>query len=606
MDINTHSQLNDPAADWASLGAQAYWSSQVSPRFLLFDRLSLRGSAQELAVTRHAIDDELSALHLIMCSMRTRRNKFSLIGRLPPEILCHIFSFHAINQPVTRDPVYNEGERFPSGPTQIKLSWITVTHVCSHWRQVALSEPNLWSTVVFHLGAEWAEEMLARSKSTLITYCRNLSFRPISRSNRKVRNRHRDEMNQHLSHIQRLVLDGGTKSLPRAVGALTTPAPHLESLELRGHGSPGNPRFYVALPSNIFAYQAPKLRHVTLNRCFVSWDSWFFRDLTYLAICPPAPISDSQLYGLEQAHTRHYLATGPWSPSLDQLLSILEGMPFLEVLILRFCLPQPDSSSRVVPLLHMTKFSLEGPLSGCVAMLEHVSLPGSASLSLSGSAQDSSDGLLSTLISLIAAHFRAARTPTSPLSTLRVHNGILLWDTDVSSNLSVFAPSAPFRLYLSFFHIWDEELIHSFPLQFCRAFPLRDVRTFSTAREGLIEWTPAEWADVSDHCPEVAHLQAGIDWVPMLKCALTERTLFPNLVTLSLVGIDFETPVDPSDGLSESLCIGLRCVRILQCKINYKSLESLRALVQTVEWDSSGCRSDSDTYLDILGPDTDR
>ncbi|KAI0245772.1 hypothetical protein BJV78DRAFT_1105379, partial [Lactifluus subvellereus] len=92
------------------------------------------------------IDDELSALHLVMCSMRTRRNRFSLIGRLPPEILYGLF---------------------PSGPTrtQIKLGWITITHVCSHWRQVALSGPTLWRTIIFHLGAEWAEEMLARSKS---------------------------------------------------------------------------------------------------------------------------------------------------------------------------------------------------------------------------------------------------------------------------------------------------------------------------------------------------------------------------------------------------------------------------------------------------------
>ncbi|KAI0245771.1 hypothetical protein BJV78DRAFT_1105837, partial [Lactifluus subvellereus] len=50
---------------------------------------------------------------------------------------------------------------------------------------------------------------------------------------------------------------------------------------------------YVALPSNLFAHQAPKLRHVTLNCCSVPWGSWFFRDLTYLEICPPAPIPDS-------------------------------------------------------------------------------------------------------------------------------------------------------------------------------------------------------------------------------------------------------------------------------------------------------------------------
>ncbi|KAI0245762.1 hypothetical protein BJV78DRAFT_1111421, partial [Lactifluus subvellereus] len=110
------------------------------------------------------IDDELAVLHLTMCSMRTRRNRVSLIGRFPLEILCRIFSFHAINQP---HPVYNKVDPFPADPprTQIKLCWITITHVCSHRRQVALSEPNMWRTIIFHLGTEWAEEMLARSKS---------------------------------------------------------------------------------------------------------------------------------------------------------------------------------------------------------------------------------------------------------------------------------------------------------------------------------------------------------------------------------------------------------------------------------------------------------
>ena len=84
--------------------------------------------------------------------MRTRQNKLSLIGRLPLEIPCRIFSFHAINQPA------NEGDLFLTGTTKIKLGWNIVTHVCSHWR--SLSEPTLWRTVVFRLEEEWALEML--------------------------------------------------------------------------------------------------------------------------------------------------------------------------------------------------------------------------------------------------------------------------------------------------------------------------------------------------------------------------------------------------------------------------------------------------------------
>ncbi|KAI0245770.1 hypothetical protein BJV78DRAFT_1260388, partial [Lactifluus subvellereus] len=48
-----------------------------------------------------------------------------------------------------------------------------------------------------------------------------------------------------------------------------------------------------------------------------------------------------------KAVDRHRLAVVVPLPSLDQLLSILEGMPSLEVLILGYCLPRPDSLSRV-------------------------------------------------------------------------------------------------------------------------------------------------------------------------------------------------------------------------------------------------------------------
>lgn len=197
-------------------------------------------------------------------------------------------------------------------------------------------------------------------------------------------------LRRHLSHIQRLVLDGTTDSFPPVMRALATPAPHLESLELHvADFLP--PPYYVVLPSNIFAYQAPKLRNMTLNCCSVPWDSWFFHDLTYLENCPRALTSDSQPYVMKVVSNHRWSAAVP-SPSLEKHLSTLEGMPSLEVLILGYCLPPPDSLSRIVPLPHVTKFSLEGSLSECVAILEHISLPVLASLSLSGSARGSPDG----------------------------------------------------------------------------------------------------------------------------------------------------------------------------------------------------------------------
>ena len=111
-----------------------------------------------------------------------------------------------------------------------------------------------------------------------------------------------------------------------AVRALTTPALHLESLTLRGSGRHGY-LLYVTLPSNILVYQALKVRYVAPSRCSV------FRDLTYLEIFNPAAISYYSPESIQQADDRAL-------PLLDQLLSILEVIPTLELLILRYFLPR--------------------------------------------------------------------------------------------------------------------------------------------------------------------------------------------------------------------------------------------------------------------------
>lgn len=264
-------------------------------------------------------------------------------------------------------------------------------------------------------------------------------------------------LRKHLSHVQRLALVGDPESLASAVRALTTPAPHLESLALlqTAHESRQG---CIALPSDLLAHDAPKLCEIYLSGCGVPWDSPLFRDLTHLNIRIPLFLSSPR--------TAQYDLLS--IPTFERLLSILEAMPSLQVLTLRGYLPCPKkSTSHVVSLRHMSKLSLEGSVSEVVAILELVSLPGSASLSLR--CADHNDGLFDTLVSLLASHFRAPDASISPLSRMVISDPncaqfptIKVWDASPQ-------PTGPLlHLTLRSLH---RALAESLPLQVCKSAP---------------------------------------------------------------------------------------------------------------------------------------
>ncbi|KAI0046200.1 hypothetical protein FA95DRAFT_1573328 [Auriscalpium vulgare] len=84
------------------------------------------------------------------------------VARLPPEILTLIFSIlSSIDRPQSKD----------WAPIRLKhyLGWVTVTHVCQRWRNVALHNPVLWASDIALpsvLGHLWAAEFLIRAQST--------------------------------------------------------------------------------------------------------------------------------------------------------------------------------------------------------------------------------------------------------------------------------------------------------------------------------------------------------------------------------------------------------------------------------------------------------
>ncbi|KAI0060703.1 hypothetical protein BV25DRAFT_1789986, partial [Artomyces pyxidatus] len=105
------------------------------------------------------LDDEIYAMREALCNAQMRRNAFAPISIIPPEILARIFEFHSFDCPPASD--HNQA---PS------LGWIaSATHVCRHWREVALDHPHLWGRISFAIGPEWTAEMVLRVKTAPIS-----------------------------------------------------------------------------------------------------------------------------------------------------------------------------------------------------------------------------------------------------------------------------------------------------------------------------------------------------------------------------------------------------------------------------------------------------
>ncbi|KAJ8522287.1 hypothetical protein ONZ45_g1081 [Pleurotus djamor] len=97
------------------------------------------------------IDRDISILKAKIRDLKTRRNEFSFIGQLPDEVLSTIFI-------LMRDDALSSPS--PAG----KLTWLNISPVCRHWRQLSLATPALWSYIDF-TNLDCAKAMMQRSKA---------------------------------------------------------------------------------------------------------------------------------------------------------------------------------------------------------------------------------------------------------------------------------------------------------------------------------------------------------------------------------------------------------------------------------------------------------
>ncbi|TFY74889.1 hypothetical protein EWM64_g9122 [Hericium alpestre] len=321
---------------------QVFWSTFVRLRLVLTEGISPRDKTGAVAHARQTLNNELSALHLAMCSLRSRYNALSPISVLPPEVLVRIFQFHATMCP----------------PSLRCLGWIKVTHICRLWRDTALQFPSLWSNICYTMGLRWAELMLARAKAAPISVRRDVTGAS------KLSLQH---ISEHLSHTRELGLIGHPVLLKPIIDTLPSLPGTLETLEL-------GPAYLnvldlekFELPGAIAGCRLPALRRLALRGLWVSWSAPILCGLTHL---------EMQL---------HKTAANSY-PSLSQetLFCTLKAMPALESLILKDCFPSGPwkDGNKVLQLSRLHILRLHGPSTACFAIGKRLQIPASCQVDL--------------------------------------------------------------------------------------------------------------------------------------------------------------------------------------------------------------------------------
>ncbi|PIL34023.1 hypothetical protein GSI_03731 [Ganoderma sinense ZZ0214-1] len=128
---------------------------------------SLDSAIRERSFSLEQVQDVTAAVARSLSTLHRYHNTLLPIGTLPPEVLIRVFDF-VVSPPSDVHDVKPHKQ----------AKWaIALTHVCSLWREIALSTSRLWSQIVDE-DLNLARLFLQRSRSTPIRFYASLSMPP--------------------------------------------------------------------------------------------------------------------------------------------------------------------------------------------------------------------------------------------------------------------------------------------------------------------------------------------------------------------------------------------------------------------------------------------
>ncbi|KAM5543179.1 hypothetical protein V8D89_003053 [Ganoderma adspersum] len=206
---------------------------------------SLDAALRERSFSPEQVQDVTAGVARSLSTLHRYHNTLLPIGMLPPEVLIRVFDF--IVSP-------------PSDVHDVKphkqAEWaITLTHVCSSWRDVALSISRLWSQVVDE-DSKLATLFLQRSRTADIRLYASLSIPP-SPPNYVWQ----DVIQNHSHRVHELhVRVSRVTPTEDFLNALSTPLPALEFLTIQSN----NPALLLTnpFPTPPIVFSGQPLRHL--------------------------------------------------------------------------------------------------------------------------------------------------------------------------------------------------------------------------------------------------------------------------------------------------------------------------------------------------------
>ncbi|KAI0322283.1 hypothetical protein OF83DRAFT_1289452 [Amylostereum chailletii] len=549
--------------------AQDCWTFALRSRLVLTEGIAPLSSHEIVDDARRTVDDDVGAIQHLLCTLKSRRNSFSPIASLPPEILAYVFEIRM------EDPGPPLAVSYNSSAGRPPLEWIVVTQVCGHWRQVALSQPRLWTEIPFAFGHRWTKWFLERAKHAPISVRKGLSNSVGASTEAHL-------IPNHIHHTKELILTGLLPSIQNVLQESTSGAPYLECLQISpyplSHGST------LPLPAHLFANNAPKLRRLVLRGFTIPWSSTLLNNLTLLEI-DLGPGTSS--------------ASTPPSFLFSDIMGGLSRMHFLQKLVLKDCLPlwsapHPES---VIPLPHLSQIDLQGPARTSYEVLNRLRIPSRVRVKLTCSFAQDAPADLHRMHALLASHF-----PLQGIRAIRLnaHYGVAevtAWDS--------WAHRSRREPHISFLPNGNPLLDLRFTI------PTSTRSASDVVRDMVVElrvWGTVSFfpclvrpIDLPDE-PGVTEEVDGDEEEQEEEESLedTGMTLFmPRLQSISIHDVDFGASFDDDapellelinrlpDWLGEREDHGLRLdeLRIKACDIKRDCVEELEDVVLLVQWD---------------------